>query len=143
MPSIKQQLVNAVVAHLDAATYSQSFTPVSKLVPNFDRDQLSGFEVAVYAGSEQRTKQTRSGVWLKTYSVGVVVRYGADVSAAEQETRAAAFMQLCEEIVESLEDVNMVGLPPVEIEQESPFDQGKVNDFGLFITQIVISYKGF
>lgn len=143
MPGVQEQIVNAVVAHLDAATYSHSFTLAKKLVPVFDRDQLGGFDVAVYAGPVIREKQSRSGVYLKTYSVGVVVRYGADVSAAEQETRASHFMQLCEEISASLENVNMAGLPPVEIEQDSPFDPGKVSDTGLFFTQIIVRYKGF
>lgn len=142
MPSVQEQIVDAVVAFIDAATYSQAFTPTKKLVPVFERDQLSGFEVDVYAGPTIREKQSRGGVYLKTYSVGVVVRHGADVSASEQETRAGAFLQLCEEIAASLEDVNMAGLPPVEIEQDAPFDAARVSDHGLFFTQIIIRYKG-
>jgi hypothetical protein len=142
MPSIQEQIVNAVVSYLDAQTYSQAFTPTKQLVPVFERDDLSGFEVSVYAGPTQREKQSRSGVYLKTYSVGVVVRYGADVAAGEQETRAGAFMQLCEEIAASLESQTMAGLHAVEIDQDGPFDPGRVNDVGLFFTTITNRYKG-
>ena len=142
MAGVQEALVDAVVAHLDGLTLSLPFTVEKKLVPNFERDQLSGCVVSVYAGQNTRDKQTRSGVWSKLWSVGIVVRYGADVSQAEQETRAAQYLQLCEEIQAALEATNMAGLLPAEMEQDAPFDQGKVSDYGLFITQIIIRYRG-
>lgn len=141
MPGVQEGLVNAVVSYLDAAVFSQSFTPAKKLVPDFQRDALSGYAVDVYAGPATREKQSRSGVWLKTWSVGIVVRCAADLSAAQLETKAGEFLQLCEEICESLRAQNMAGLPPVEIDQESPFDMGKISDYGLLFAQIIVKYK--
>lgn len=143
MAGVQETLAAAVVAHIDAATYSQSFTPEKKLVPTFERDQLDGYAVSVYCGPAVREKQSRSGVYLKTWSVGIVIRCAADLSAAQLETKAGDFLQLCEEIADSLEDVNMAGLPPVEIDQEAPFDMGKVSDHGMLFAQITIKYKGF
>ena len=142
MPGVPETLVDAVVAHLDAATFSQTFTPAKKLVPIFERDQLSGWDVSVHAGSSQREKQAKSGVQLKTYSVGVVVRYPADTDQAGLETRAGAFIQLCEEIKDSLATPNMGNLVPVEVEQDLPFDLDRVSSAGVFFAQLTFRYKG-
>jgi hypothetical protein len=143
MPGVQESIVNAVVAYVDAQVYSLAFTPYKKLIPTFDRDDLAGLDVAVFAAPTVRQKQTRAGTYLKTHTIGLVLRYPADVSAAELETRAGQFLQLCEEISGSLESVNMAGFVPDEIEQDVPYDIGKINDLGLFMAQIFIKYKGF
>jgi hypothetical protein len=142
MAGIQEQLVDAVVSYLSGLTLSQSPTVEKKLVPNFERDQLSGFVLSVFAGPHTREKQSRSGVYLKTWSIGIVIRCGADVTQAEQEILAGQFLQLSEEIAAALEAQEMAGLAPVEIEQDMPFDQSKVSDYATFMAQFTIRYKG-
>ena len=143
MPGVQETLVNDAVAFIDAERYSQAFTPRKQLVPVFDRDLLSGWDVSVYAGPSSREKLARSGSHLKTYSIGVVVRYSADVSAAEQETKAGQFLQLIDEIATSLETFRPGGKIPDEIETDIPFDAAKVSELGLLFTTITIRFKGF
>lgn len=142
MAGTPELLVDAVVAHLDVATFSQTFTPTKKLVPIFERDQLSGWDVSVHVGPTQRDKQARSGAQTKTYSVGVVIRYPADSDQAGLETKAGEVIQLCEEIKDSLATPNMIGLVPVEVDQDVPFDLEKVSSAGLFFAQLTFKYKG-
>jgi hypothetical protein len=143
MPGVRETLVDAVVAFIDAATYSQAFTPAKKLVPIFERDVLTGYDVTLYAGPIERVEQSRGGVYLKTYTVGLVVRTTADGNNAQNETKTGEFLQLVEEICNSLQGVKMAGLPLVEIEEDQPFDVGKVSDNGVLMTQVNLRYKGF
>lgn len=142
MPSVGENLAIAVVTYLDGLTLSQNFTPSKKLVPVYERDQLSGLEVTVHVGPVQRQRMTRSGTWQKTYTVGVVIRYASDSNPAGLETKAGELQLLAEEIMEALGSVTMTGLPSVEIEQDLPFDLGQVMDNGLLKTEIIIRYRG-
>lgn len=142
MPSVGENLASAVVTYLDGLTLSQPFTPTKKLIPVYERDQLSGLDVSVHAGPVIRQRMTRGGVWQKTYTVGVVIRYAADSNAADLETKSGELQLLAEEMMEALGSATMQGLPAVEIEQDLPFDLGQVMDNGLLKTEIIIRYKG-
>jgi hypothetical protein len=141
MPGVQETLVDAVVAYLDGLTFSQSITLEKKLVPNFAREDLEGFTVSVYAGPSSREKANRSGVFIITWGVGIVVRCSAEGSAEELEAKAGQFLELCEELQAALQTQHMDGIVPSEIQMDVPYDQSKVSDMATFFTQFIVNYK--
>ncbi len=135
-------LVDAVVAAIQGGTYSQTLVTAKKLAPIYDREDVTGWTVDVYAGQQTREHLSRSNLWTKTYSVGLIVRTDASGSAADQETRAAQFLRVCQELMDNLGALNLAGVYPIEIEQDDPYDIGKVSESGLMQTTIIIRYKG-
>ncbi len=145
MPSVAESLVDAVITHLDGLTLSMAFTPAKLLVPVYERDDLEDdeLEVTAHAGPIARQRLTRGGTWIKTYSVGVVIRYASDDPPEILETKAAELQLLAEEIMDAMGSASMLGMPLVEIEQDVPFDLGQVQDGGLLRSEITLRYKGF
>lgn len=145
MPSVAESLVDAVITHLDGLTLSMAFTPAKLLVPVYARDDLDAdeLEVTAHAGPILRQRLTRGGIWIKTYSVGLVIRYASDDPKADLETKAGELQLLAEEIMDAMGSVSMAGMPLVEIEQDVPFDLGHVQDNGLMKSEITLRYKGF
>lgn len=145
MPSVAESLVDAVITHLDGLTLSKAFTPSKLLVPVYDRDDLEDdeLEVTAHAGPITRQRLTRGGTWIKTYSVGLVIRYASDDAPDVLETKAGELQLLAEEIMDAMGSVSILGMPLVEIEQDVPFDLGQVQDNGLMKSDITLRYKGF
>ncbi len=145
MPSVAESLVDGVISHLGGLTLSMAFTPSKLLVPVYDRDDLADdeLEVTAHAGPIIRQRLTRGGSWIKTYSVGLVIRYASDDPPEILETKAGELQLLAEDIMNALGSVSIAGCPLVEIEQDVPFDLGQVQNDGLMKTEITLRYKGF
>jgi hypothetical protein len=130
-------LVDAVVSLIQGGTYSQTVTTAKKLVPIYDRDVLTGWDVTVHSAEQSRELLSRSNLWTKIYTIGVVLR-----TEAAQETKTGQFLTLCQELMDRLAANNLAGLYVHEIEQLEPFDPNRVAEDGVLQTTISIRYKG-
>lgn len=142
--SVSEQIADAVITHLAGESFSYPIAVSKKLVPIYDRDKLEpGWEVTVHVGPQVRVRQARSGISLKTYQVGIVIRFQPLANEADNQA-AGKILQLAEEIMDSLESFLVLGKSkPDEIEQSDPFSLSKQEEMGYYITQIFARYKGF
>jgi hypothetical protein len=135
-------LVDAVVSLIQGGTYSQTVTTAKKLVPIYDRDVLTGWDVTVHSAEQSRELLSRSNLWTKIYTIGVVLRTDCSGTEAAQETKTGQFLTLCQELMDRLAANNLAGLYVHEIEQLEPFDPNRVAEDGVLQTTISIRYKG-
>ena len=137
MSSIAEQIVDDIVTRLGAASFTTSVTPGKRLFQRSEREALSDPIASVSVGPEQWEKSDRSGTFLKTYEVEVVV------AAACSDSQVGTYMELAEEIKEDLATRKMASLPLVGIEQEEPYDEDRLHQSGQFSARITFIYRGF
>jgi hypothetical protein len=144
MSSKPELIAEAVITHLTNGSFAYPLAVSKKLVPVYDRDQLSeGWEVTVHVGPQTRTKQARSGTTLKVYQIGIVLRY-QPVPAELENDSVEKVLQVSEEIMDSLDAFKPIeGFVIDEIEQSDPFSLSKQDESGYYLTQIFARYKGF
>jgi hypothetical protein len=144
MSSKPEQIADAVLSYLAGGSYAYTLAVSKKLVPVYDRNQLDeGWEVTIHVGPQTRTKQTRSGTFLRIYQIGIVIRYQPPANESEN-TSAAKVLQVSEEVMDNLQGFMPLGdFVLEETEQSDPFSLSKQDESGYYLTQIFARYKGF
>lgn len=134
-------IADAVVSSLNAGTFSPSFTATKSLLPVYQLESAPALLVDVVVGSQERERMTRGSLWLKRYTVSVIVRAKCDATNnAEIEPLEA----LVEAIKDHLQDHSWTGgVVLAEINQEVPFGIDRLVEHGIFATQVDFIFKGF
>lgn len=131
-------LADAVVARLNAATFTLSFTPQRDLFPIKQSEDITELEVNVVAGPEAWVKQDRDATYLVNYDVLVVVEGPVGTSAD-----VADYVELCEEIKADLVKQKLGGMRVSEVVQDAPFNQERLYTENIYFAVITFRYRGF
>lgn len=131
-------LVEAVVARLNAASFTESFTAAKDLLPIKALEDIEVLEVSVAAGAEAWVKGDRAGTYTVSYDVVVAVQ-----APMTTETDVDACLLTVEEIKADLATQRMASLPLVEVEQDQPFDADMLYTSNVFLAVVTFRYRGF
>ena len=134
-------IADAVVTRLNAGTFSPSFTATKSLLPVYQLQDAPSLLVDVVVGSQTREKLTRGSVWLKSYTVSVIIRAKCDSTNNAELEPLEALGEAIKDHLASNEWSGGVVLS--EIEQEVPFSIDRLVEQGIFATQIDFIFKGF
>ena len=132
-------LADAVVARLNTATLSQSFTAVKELMPIDQLDDVVSLEVSVAVGGENWEKIDRSAVYSKVYDIFVVIRAPL---TSDNNSAIEPYILLSQEIKDDLVQQRLTGLHVIEVQQDAPFDLTDLADSAKYFTVITFKYKG-
>lgn len=134
-------IADAVVTRLNAGTFNPSFTAAKKLLPVYQLEDAPSLSVDVVVGSQSRERMTRGTVWLRNYTVSVIVRAKCDATSnAEIEPLEA----LGEAIKDHIQTGTWTGgVVLAEVNQEIPFSVERAIDNGIFSTQIDFVFRSF
>lgn len=139
MASKAEDLVDAIVARLAAGTFTVPVTVSKALVPVYDRADLTGVKVDVFSGGRTWEKQSRGGLWMNGYVIGLVIRKPAKPT----NTDIGQLLLLTEQLFDWLKDQSFSGVVLQEGEQDEPYKMEALLDEGKGFVELRLIYKGF
>lgn len=142
MASFIDDLADAVVTRLGAATLTTAVTPVKQSLSLEHIPDIGSATVYVFPGSIERTRIGRAQ-WTRTYDVNVVVC--APVTIGSENTQIETYLELTEEIADDLDEQRLTSKSLIcyEIVQDQPYDMDILNEHSLFCVTLTFRYKGF
>jgi hypothetical protein len=135
-------LRDAIVTHLNAESFSQTFTAVGKWVPRMSLEELSTLAVTVRPSPNgtQVTRYDRGSLQYETtMEIGVRVKYGSD-----RESEADEYEALLEEIAESLMSGRLATLEAAMPMSASPsiiHSETAAEEDGVFLGIVSATYR--
>lgn len=135
--SVLTDIADDLVTHLGTLSLSQTFTASRVFLPDFEREQLTGYEVTVYPASESRGVITRAAIE-HVYELNVVVR--APVNPASNPDISAA-LYFVEQLVTGIKGQAASGASWLTSENDPVFDLESLQQRHEFLSVITIQYK--
>lgn len=135
--SVLTDIADDLVAYLKTLSLSQTFTSSRTFLPNFERENLTGYVVTVYPAAESREVLTRGQVE-HVYTLNAVVR--APVNPTIEPDISAA-LYFVEQLVTNIKGQAASGAGWISTENDPVFDLEMLQERHEFLSVLTLNYK--
>lgn len=135
--SVLTDIADDLVTYFGTLSLSQTFTSKRVFLPDFAREQLTGYEVTVYPASESRGIMTRASVE-HIYTLNVVIRAPVNPASDPDITAALYFV---EQLTTNIKGQAASGASWLSSENDPVFDLTQLQERHEFLSVLTIQYK--